>query len=372
MSRTGRAGVIILCLAGLAVNAALIGPAWIYTATAQTDFMDLYAGGRLAFTHDLYVPAKVMEAELQAEGKYSPTRLFMRLPCFSLFYWPLAQLPYQAASRVWEALCGLSVAAFAMLWPARRRWHTAVACSWCLPLMMTVAEGQDIGFVLLAMAGSAMLLLRRRAGLAGAVASLCLAKFHLFLLVPVWICARKQWRFARGLAAGCAGLGALCFVAGGMDWPLRYYALIREPGNNPYSEIMPNLHSLFSGLPHGGWMEVAGAAVVALAVWTVSRRQSAECGLAAALAGGILVAPHAYMADCAMAVPAVLLLMRRRGSFLPMQVLFAVLLAPVPWVLLMMGMGTPARLAIGAMVFGLPFYGRMRRGPEARGVLQPA
>jgi hypothetical protein len=44
--------------------------------------------------------------------EFSRTRLFMRLPCFALFCWPLAQLPYRMASSVWEARCAPAIVAF--------------------------------------------------------------------------------------------------------------------------------------------------------------------------------------------------------------------------------------------------------------------
>lgn len=351
MSKLARAGWVTFCLAGLAVNAATLKPAWEFIERGQTDFMDLYAAGKLAFTGDLYSKSRVLETEAQTEGMHSQTRLYLRLPCFALLYRPMARLPYRTASFVWEGVCIVFGAAFVCLWPGRNRGVVAAAFCWSLPVAMAVAEGQDLTFVLLALAASAFLLRRRRPVAGGFAASLCLAKFHLFLLVPVWICARRRWGFARGLLAGCAALGALCFIAGGWQWPLKYLALIRAPGNNPYSEVMPNLHSMLAGMPAA---ELAGAVILAVAVWMVSRRCN-ECGLAAALAGGILVAPHAYMADGVLAVPAALLVLKR-AEMTPIRALAVFLLTPAPWVLVMTGSGGPARLGLASLVLGLAFY----------------
>jgi len=177
MSRLHRTSIVVACLAGLMIDAVTLGPALRYTARGVTDFMDLYAGGKLAFTGNLYVPARVLETEARTEGWSSPTRLFMRLPCFTLFFWPLAQLPYLVASALWETLSVFGVIAFALLWPARRRWHTALACCWSLPVLMTVAEGQDIGWLMLWIAISAVLVRRNRPAMAGLVASLVLPNF---------------------------------------------------------------------------------------------------------------------------------------------------------------------------------------------------
>ena len=117
MSRFARAGVILFCLTGLVTNAVILKPAYEFIELGQTDFMDLYAGGKLAGTGDLYIPARVLETELRTEGRSSVTRLFMRLPCFAFFYLPLAQIPYRVASVLWETLCALAMAALWMLWP---------------------------------------------------------------------------------------------------------------------------------------------------------------------------------------------------------------------------------------------------------------
>jgi Glycosyltransferase family 87 len=369
-----RTCIVVMCLAGLVVNAATFGPALGLTARGTTDFMGFYAGGKLALSDYLYDPARVIDTEATSEGRSSPTRLFMRLPCFALFYRPLAQLSYPAASALWEILCTLSIVAFAVLWPARRGWHTALACCWSLPMWMTVAEGQDIGFLLLWIAVAAVLVRRKRPLAAGIVASLCLAKFHLFLMIPVWICARRQWRFASGILAGSAALFALSFAAGGWDWPLRYYALLREPSNNPYGGLMPNLHALFAGLPHAGAWEIAGLAVLGIAVWITSRKR-ADWGLAGALAGGILAAPHVYMADCALLIPAVLLVLRSRPPlrnkiYSWTRLLGFYLLTPLPWILLMNGTGFPARIAILAFVLSIGRQARKSRHIESLAVTQ--
>jgi len=194
------------------------------------------------------------------------------------------------------------------------------------------------------------------------VASLCLLKFHLFLLIPIWICTRRQWRFGRGLLVGCGVLGVLSFVAGGWAWPLHYWALLREPANNPYLELMPNLHSFLAGRPLA---EIVSAGLLACAVWLAARRNG-ELGLAAALAGGILAAPHAYMADGAVLLPALLLVMKS-ATRVWTRVISCYLLTPVPWVLLMIGLGAPVRLGLGALVVSLAYSSRT----ALRGISMP-
>jgi hypothetical protein len=334
-----------ICAAGLLVNAFLLAPAWQFIERGQTDFMPLYAGGKLAFTGHLYDVPRQLGTEVQYERMSSPTRLFVRLPCFALFFRPLAQLPYPAASWLWEAI-GLAAACACALMLKRPE-----LVAWSLPLLMALAEGQDLPLILLAIAASGMLLRKRRPVVAGAIASLCLAKYHLFLLIPVWICARKQWRFAKGLAAGSAGLLALSFVAGGWRWPIEYLALIRQPSTNTYPEVMPNLHSVFGSAP----LELAGVLVLGAAVWFASRKGSA-LGFAAALAAGVLAAPHAYMADGALMIPAAVIVLNKAAGWLKPATLY--LASPIPWVLLMIGSGWPARAGLAALVFGVVFHQR--------------
>jgi hypothetical protein len=70
---------------------------------------------------------------------------------------------------------------------------------------------------------------------------------------------------------------------------------------------MPNVHGLVAGLPHSSVWEIAGMLAVAFLTWIACRKGGFEYGLAAVLAGGVLVAPHAYIQDAAMAIPAVLI-----------------------------------------------------------------
>ena len=340
----------VLCLAGLAVNGLTLGPAIRdHTPQGRTDFMGLYAGGKLAFTADLYKPDRVLETEAATEGMSSPTRLYLRLPCFALLYRPLTLLPYKTASLIWEILCGAAMVGFVLVWPATRRWETAAACCWSLPAWMAWAEGQDLALVLLGIAISSSLSKRGRVTAAGFIASICMVKFHLFLLVPLWIVTRKQWQFARGLIAGAACVTALSFAVGGWGWPVRYFELIRQPSNNPYLDAMINLNALFAGSSHPEVGEAAAVVTLLLAVW-LAVRHSPEWGLAAALAAGILITPHAYLADGALLLPAILLV---PGVSFAMRIPQIFLLTPIPWLMMLGGLGLIARLSLFAFVLTL-------------------
>lgn len=121
---------VLLCLAGIGASALTLGPALRFTANGITDFMPLHAGGKLAFSDHLYDSARVLETERQTEGWSSPARLYIRLPFEALLFRPLALLNYKLASAIWEIVNAGALAAFAMLWPHRRRrawWFWLVA-----------------------------------------------------------------------------------------------------------------------------------------------------------------------------------------------------------------------------------------------------
>lgn len=338
-----------LPFAGAVVCLLLLGPGLVTTFRGITDFLDLYAGAKLAFTGDQYNVTRVLATEAHFAGFSSPTRLFLRLPAFGLVLWPLAQAPYVWASAIWELLCAAAIACFVWLWPGKRMW-TITACCWSLPVWMTLAEGQDVAFLLLWIPLALVALRKRQPMLCGLLLSLCAAKFHLFLLLPMWLAVNRLWRVAGGLAIGGAVLIAASFIAGGIDWPQHYFALLCEPSNNPYPDLMPNVHSVFAG------------ALVALIAVLAMRKLDALSGLAVVIMGGILTAPHDYMADCALIVPAVLLLVEREQA-LVMRALLLFLLTPVAyaalmvhegWVLIVPMIGLLAGLAIRPQVEQCP------------------
>ena len=327
-----------LCFAGAAVCLFLLGPGIVWTLRGATDFMDLYAGAKLAFTHDQYNVGRVLATELHWTGYQSATRMFMRLPVFGLLLKPLALLPYSWASAIWEILCLAAIVAFAVLWPGDRKL-VAIVCCWSLPAWMTLAEGQDTAFLLLWLALAVVALRKDRPLLAGLVLSMCAAKYHLFLLLPLWIVGYRLWRVAAGLTIGGIVLFAGSFIAGGLDWPMRYYRLLSEPANNPYAELMPNIYGLLPSAP----ARIACVLVLAALVYFAIRQfrqygdshHDSVIGLAPVLIGGVLLAPHDYMADCVLLVPAVLLLFERpQGAWIKFPCLF--LATPVAYAALML------------------------------------
>jgi hypothetical protein len=173
----------------------------------------------------------------------------------------------------------------------------------------------------------------KRDFLAGLVFSLCAAKFHLALGIPIFLLARRRWgALAGGLAGGLVQL-AISFAAEGREWPARLLQLSSISDFSPSPWKMPNLAGITHWLPYGGGLE-AGLAVLALAaVWIVSRRSTLTVGATAAVLAGLMVSHHAYVYDAVLLLPACALGLRLPG---PQALRFAALLlsVPIPYVLL--------------------------------------
>jgi hypothetical protein len=301
------------CLLGVAFNALVFGPSLELTATGNNDFMSVYSGTRLAFTDGMYDLGQNLRVQRESAGWENVNHLFMRPPFVALLLWPLGQLPYVMASHVWAILTLAMVGLFCRFWPGDRKL-AALACCWSLPLFHVFANGQDVAILLVVMALALGEMRRGRDTVAGLIFSLCGIKFHLFLLLPLLILGQKRWRFLGGLASGGAFLFLLSFVPGGWHWPAKYAAFLRNPIGNPWRGAMPNLHGLTNGMVHAEIWQAGGVVMVALLTWIAVRRSGFEYGLAMVLAGGILVAPHAYLSDCALAVPALLITLPMAGG----------------------------------------------------------
>jgi hypothetical protein len=360
--RLTRLPLVLACLAGIACNALILGPALIHTARGENDFMGLYPGGRLAGGAGVYDSAQSLALQRQAVGYSNPRVVFCRPPYYAALTWPLARLPYFPAYLGFQALMAAALAAFIRFWPVTGWRTTLVAACWSLPLAQAFAIGQDVPALLAVIACTLVMLNRRRDFTAGLIFSLCAIKIHLFLLVPVWIVARRLWRFAGGLGAGGAALAVLSLAAAGPGGFAAFLRTASSPAVNPAIGIMPNLHGLFPG---NAGLELAAALVVAGLTYFAARRGSQSWALAATLVGGLLTSHHAYLADCALLLPALLVMSAEADSAWQRR-LALLLMAPVVYIGVFAG---PAvlftRLAIVVLCASFTIASRRRPGkPE--------
>jgi len=271
------------------------------------DFMGIYAGARLVGTSEQFNADAYLREQVRATGWSAPSILYTRLPAFAFVVRPLGQMQYLHAYYVWEALSLACFAGFLVLWPAPSREWLLVAACWSFPLFADIFGGQDVAFVLLVLTvvwrwGPS------RPFIAGAVLALAMLKFHLILLLPVFLIGQRRWRMLAGLCCGAAVVVAGCFAVARAGWVPEYLRFVLQGQTNPSLRAMPNLHGLLEGLPHSLGYEVFGALVVTVAVWLSTQRASFSVGLSATLIGSILVSHHSYPADMLLLLPALLTL----------------------------------------------------------------
>jgi hypothetical protein len=165
-------------------------------------------------------------------------------------------------------------------------------------------NGQDVAFLLVAVLGAWHCLRAGRQTAAGVLFGLCTAKFHLFLLLPLFLIRYRLWKTVAAAAGVVAVLIGLSFAAGGADWIPRYAHALSDPRLNPYAANMVNLRGLFGyGSPWTWPVALVVAALCAFLIW----KGSLEIALATVLAGGVLITPHNTLSDGVLFLPALLM-----------------------------------------------------------------
>lgn len=316
----------------------------------HNDFLALYSAPHLIASGNLYDDAALLWKEAELTGLYSENLGFIRPPFVAALMWPLSRLPYRSALRVWQAASLAALAAFALSWTPPERPYTALFVSMSIPALAAWLNGQDTPFLLLAAAATVRLHLAGKPSLAGFVFALCAAKGHLFLLTPVWILARRDWGFLRGLLAGGLALGALSTFVAGWSWPVEMWGAVRNPAFSPNPQLMPNLHGAFQAMPWGWAIELALSLAVVAAAWILARRKEFLPGFAGLLIGSILLARHSYTADLLIVLPGCLAAVALGKSAALRLTAIALLTPPVALAILL---GAPYSLAYTLALWAL-------------------
>jgi Glycosyltransferase family 87 len=359
MDRRLTVAIVVLILTGLA---------WQIGGVRRTDFCAadfpaFYAGGQMVGTPELYSPEAIFAANVRDAGCAGPAAAFVRPPFYAVMLAPLGWLPFHTA---WVAFIALNIAAlvgYVFLWPGNRLL-LVLALAWSYPIGYSFASGKDIQFVLIWLALAVALMVRGYETAAGLVLALCSIKFHLFLLIPLWIVCARLWRVAQGLAIGSGALLAVSFLAAGWNWPSLYLRVLRDPRIDPSGPGGPQraLINLMAHTPTTALsLEIAIGVGIVLAVTLVSRRAPAQVGLAAALIGGVLINRHVATSDLALLISAGFSIVRYAKADWTTP-LILLLLSPVPY----LSGSPPAFLAMVEIVLlgGLAYiYAR----PEAGG-----
>lgn len=290
-----RTNIIIAIL----VNVGILGhiAAWRSrpaSAACGNDFPVFYAGAKLLGTPQLYSPAAVQAIVQREVGCTGPAAAFIRLPFFAAMVWPLTLFPLAVAFALWRIALLAAEAGFIASFGRHWKW-ALLACVWSYPLAWDFDNGQDASFLLFWMAAAALLMSRKRDFTAGVCLALCATKYHLLILLPLLLIARKLWGVAAGLAAGGAVLLGVSFAVAGGNWPAQYIPAVLNPDIDPFP-MEQNLRGIAQGhLP----VELSLGVTVAIAVYIICRRAPIPLGLGSVAAGGVLVSHHMTMSDWA-------------------------------------------------------------------------
>jgi len=347
-----RAWMLPLALLGVALL-----PLWFRAETPRifggiNDFLSFYTGARLAGTPEQFSVGAYLREQAQATRWSSPSEIYIRLPVFAMVLRPLGKLEYLRAYYLWQTLSVAAFAAFLLVWPFRDRALPIFAACWSFPWFACLAGGQDIAFPLLFLAIAWRLALSRPFA-AGAVLALVALKFHLFLLVPVFLISQRRWRMLAGASLTTGAILAACFAAAGANWMPEYARFVVAGQTSANVRIMPNLHGLLDGLPHGLAWEIGGSVLVAIAVGWIARRTTFSVGLSAALVGSLLTSHHAWAADVLILLPA-LLTLAAEVPRLTVRALCMFLLSPLPFLVRpLVPLSAPLPLLLSALLIAL-------------------
>lgn len=303
--------IVLVCAVGLALNF------WLFRDYEAwgVDFGQFYSASRLAGSGELYNWTELRRLERQhgKEERDTPTG---RLPVVVYGIKVINWLPYNWAFALWTAASGVAFVVVVRVWPGLDRTLTAVALSWSMPTAFLLVLGQDTPFWLMWVALGLWLLVQGRSRTAGVVFALCICKFHLAICIPIFLAAQKRWStLMAGGIASVVLLGA-CFAIEGPLWPIHYLEAMHRPDFSPAQGRMPNLWGISAWLQSYALAgEMAGALAVVTLIWLICRRNS-DPGVAGAVAaaGGLLLARHAYLNDCALLVPLTVLTLQHPSS----------------------------------------------------------
>ncbi|MFN7997669.1 MAG: glycosyltransferase family 87 protein [Bryobacteraceae bacterium] len=327
----GRSAVVwasvFACLAGIAVNL------WIGLRAPErgSDWNQFYSASKLAGSGHLYEYDRIRRLELQ-NGKIAIP--FGRAPIYAAILKPLTSLPYATSRAAWLALSVLAITLFVVLWPGIPRREACMMLCWSCPLAILLSTGQDTALFLFLVAAALRLLEYQSDFTAGLILSLCGAKFHLGLGIPVFLVARGRWRALAGGLAGAAVQVGLSFWIEGLDWPRQLLRLSSISDFSPSPAKMPNLLGLTHWLTFNPALEAVLAFLALVAVWVIARNRDLHAGAAAAITAGLLASHHSYVYDCVLLLPGIMLALQ--APVRPVLRSWAlVLCVPVPYLFLM-------------------------------------
>ena len=292
-----RRALWVACMLGYAGCCAV----WLLLATRYRetgwDFPQFYLAAHLP-ARDLYNRAAYLQRanELFQGTKVTYFPPYVRPAVFALPLAPLSLLSYKRAFVLWSAIqfaCWLAhLALLRRLYPYRP--EMLLAWGLFFPSMFGIITGQDNNALSLVVLVACLQLMAGRERLAGALFSLCLYKFNLFVLLPAYLAIARRWRALCYAGAGACVLAGASFL---LQSPRVYLEHLRRI---PEMTIMqgliptPGLRGLTLGWPAA---YPVTAALAAAAAMLAMRRSKPLAGLAIALCGSVMIAYHVASYD---------------------------------------------------------------------------
>jgi arabinofuranan 3-O-arabinosyltransferase len=313
----------------------------------------------------LYDPAKFVEIQATFVGQNATFYpVWPYPPTFFLIMAPFAVLRYLPAFIAWDAitLLGCIVVVYAIV-----RRPVAIALVLASPFTAwNFLAGQN-GLLTASLLGAALLFLERRPVLAGVFIGCLTYKPQFGILLPVALCAAKQWRSIASAAVTAALLaGAAAAAFGPGVWEAFPRELTEQAGLNLFGDddsrwgYLQTVYGWIRVLHSGSapaWVAQAavtvGLAIIVGLVWRSPTRFPLKAATLSAAA--LIASPYAFAYDmAAIAIPAAFLARDQiSDGFLPGEQATAVALFAAAVAVLFAFGDTPGRITFGATPTGL-------------------
>jgi hypothetical protein len=243
---------------------------------------------------------------------------YVRPPFYAVIVSPLAALPLPTSFLVNVSVLSLLLIG-CWFWFAQQLGEEAVVfASLFWPSVLGIAFGQDCVLMLAFAVISYHLHSKGRDGWAGVVLAMALYKYHLLLLIgPAMLLGRRRRMFV-GFAITAAVLAVVSLVLVGPAGISAYINLLFRKdleGLYPSLHLMPNLNGLLmnfnlASTPAVVVLSSVTVACVVVAAWKAPWWR----GMAAGIAGSILIVPHVFGYDLTVLLLGLLLAIRLSKS----------------------------------------------------------
>lgn len=295
---------------GLVAAFALLCAFWAWVlgarvASGEHDFLSFYVGAKMAPEGNLYDLPAQFALHRETVGQEYRGVPYIRFPYYAFLLQPLGWLPFKWAWPAWMALQGSC--ALWILWLFGRTDREYLGIMILLPAVYTsIMGGQDTLLFTALLICVWMLLERQMDAAAGALLAVALIKPHFAVVFALVLLVRRRWRAVAAFAVSTCVLYLASAAVSGWDWPVGWAQAIRPEVLKPKRHVMPNGMNLLETLGVSSrlaWLSFV-AAVGIWSAWAWHRSTDLGKAFACAAIAGILAAPHAYMQDLVILLPA--------------------------------------------------------------------